>query len=129
MRRVKFKAVRIVKRKRLSIFTRGSYTLDYPENSVVRAIEGTLGVAVFKTRKQSEEFLKKTLGPYQSFKTIRVRPIGRGRTVKYVCDYPSEAALNKFYSYSSYRKRLAGFRRLSTPPPGTIFYPEVEVLD
>ena len=120
MRRVKFKVVR--GNRRHSIFAEGSYDLEYPKGAIVRAREETLGVSVFKTRKQANSFQDR----YFNLQIIRVRPIGRGRTVKYICDYPSEAALDKFYSYKG---RRDAFYRLAISPPGTIFYPAVEVLD
>jgi len=126
MRKVKFKVVRKIGERRKSAFTRGNYSLDYPENSIVKARKGTLGIAVFRTRKQAREFLEKSHGFYLFFKTIRVCPIGRGKTVKYICDYPSEPFLDKFYSC---RRRRDSFFRLAISPPGTMFYPAVEVLD
>jgi len=129
MRRIKFKVVNIeCKGRRYSSFTRGSYKLEYPENTIVRAREETLGVAVFKTRKQAEIFVAKPhsyLSFKLPFKIIHVRPIGRGKNVKFVRDFPSEVGLGEFYSL----KRPAQSCRLVRPPSGTIFYPAVEVLD
>jgi len=125
MRRVKFKVVSIDSEgKRHSAFTRGNYNLDYPENSIVRAREGTLGVAVFKTRRQAEMFLtgrRKLV----VLRIIRVYPVGRGRNVKFVCDYPMESALDNFYNAEEDERLYIPMK----PPPGTIFYPAVEVIE
>lgn len=116
MKRVKFKVVR--RGRRLSLFAEGSYRLEYLKGSIVRARRGTLGVAVFKTRKQAEDFQEK----YMFLEIIHVRPIGRGRTVRSICSDPSEIQLDTFY-YGEIPVRI------SPVPSGTIFYPAVEVLD
>ena len=119
MRRIKFKVVYVSNGgKRYSVLAGGNYRLDYSENSIVRAREGTLGVAVFKTRKQADAFHKGR--PNQEI--ICVRPVGRGKTVKSVCGNQSEIELDNFYD-----KRLMSLTIL--PPLGSIFYPAVEVLD
>jgi len=124
MRRVKFKVVSIDSEgKRHSAFTRGNYSLDYPENSIVRAREGTLGVAVFKTRIQAERFLRGALR--HVLRIIRVYPVGRGKNVKFVCDYPMELALNSFYNEEERECLYIPMK----PPSGTIFYPAVELLE
>lgn len=123
MRRVKFKLIRISHSgRRHSIFAEGSYDLEYPKGAIVRAREETLGVSVFKTRKQAESFQDR----YFDLTVIRVRPMGRGRTVRLICTEPRELQLDIFYSC---RKYTEVFVRESRVPPGTMFYPAVEVLD
>jgi len=123
MRRVKFKVVRVYSySERCSAFTRGNYTLNYPENSTVRAREGTLGIAVFGTREQAGRLINSDSS--NILRIIRVRPVGRGKTVKLVCDFPNEYALDVFYSGEN-----EPFNVKMKPPPGTIFYPAVEVLE
>jgi len=120
MRRVKFKVVRVdYHGRRHSIFARGGYSLEYPKG-IVRAIPGTLGVAVFGTRRQAENFLISSLDQ----KIIRVRPVGRGRSVEFVCDFPSEEYLDFFY-----RHKHTIRKHLTRTPLGTIFYSAVEVLE
>lgn len=125
MRRVKFKLIRTSRRgRRHSIFAEGSYDLEYPKGAIVRAREETLGVSVFKTKKQAEVFQDR----YFDLTMIHVRTIGRGRTVRLVCTDPREIQLDIFYSnkpsYDGY-----SYVSESRVPPGTIFYPAVEVLD
>ena len=119
MRKVKFKVVRISGRgRRYSVFAEGDYELQYLKGSIVRAREETLGVAVFKTRKQAKSFQDR----YMLLEIIRVRPIGRGKTVKYICTDPTEFQLGRFY-------RTNSSVRISPIPLGTMFYPAVEVLE
>jgi len=119
MRRVKFKLVYVDSRgQRHRAFASGKYNRNYSKGTIVRAREGTLGVAVFKTRKQTEEF-QGTIGTH--YKIIHVLPIGRGKTVKYICTAQSEISLDFFY-----KEKLEAHL---VPPSGTIFYPVVEVLD
>jgi len=119
VRKVKFKVVYInIEGRRCSVLAGGNYRLDYSKNSIVRAREGTFGIAVFKTRKQADTFHK---GRFNE-KIIRVRPVGRGKAVKLVCGNQSEFELDNFYN-----KRLMSLTIL--PPLGTIFYPAVEVLE
>ena len=128
MRKVKFKVIAIngiISGRRFSAFAEGKYNLNYPKDSIVRAREGTLGVAVFETRKQADDF--RVSFDYQEI--VRVRPIGRGKTVKYIASVSCEADLDIFYKY---REKQAAFRRYSIKrevPTGTIFYPAVEVLE
>ena len=121
MRKVKFKVVKVdYHGRRHSIFAKGSYSLEYPKDVTVRAIPGTLGVAVFGMRRQAENFLVSGLDQ----KIIRVRPVGRGKIVKFVCDYPTEKYLDVFYRYRSTIQK-----NLTWTPPGTMFYPAVEVIE
>ena len=119
MRRVKFKMVYVDSRgRRHSAFASGKYNRNYSKGATVRAREGTLGVAVFKTKKQAEAFQGK-IGTH--YKIISVLPIGRKKTVEYICNAQSERSLDFFYN----EKLGANL----VPPPGTIFYPAVEVLE
>jgi len=121
MRGVKFKVVYVSNDgRRHSAFAGGEYDLIYRKDTTVRAREDTLGVAVFKTRKQAVAFRGKS--PYE---VIRVRPIGRGKTVKLICSDQSGAGLKDFYSEMLWRSTLTTLM----PPLGTVFYPAIEVLE
>jgi len=124
MRRVKFKVVSVDRKgNRNSAFASGKYNLNYPKDSIVRAGEETLGVAVFQTRKRAERFIKNcfALLPLQ---IIRVRPVGRGMIVTLVCDPSTEFELSTFYN-----KERGFYCTKISPPSGTIFYPAVEVIE
>jgi len=118
MRKVTFKVVRTICGKRYSAFISGRYGLEYPKSAIVRARAETLGVAVFKTKRQAEEFR----GERKSLQIIHVNPIGRGKTVKFICEVIFEEDLRLFYN----NKKSSYLRMV---PSGTIFYPAVEVLD
>jgi len=132
MRRVKFKVVSIEdKGRRYSSFTKGSgrysafaqgkYELEYLVGTIVRSVEGTFGVSVFKTKRQAESFRSgRTF-----LKVIHVRPIGRGKTIRILSSNISELGLMDFYIKKEHNT-TKGFR---IAPPGTISYPAVEVLD
>ena len=121
MRKVKFKAVGIGFRgRRYSAFAQGKYSLEFPKGVIVQGVKGTLGVSVFKTRKQAELFQE----DHSFLEIIRVRPIGRGRNVKLICSDPSEYNLFIFYREEKLTTVIE-----SRVPLGTIFYPAVEVLD
>ncbi len=123
MRRVKFKVVLVdySSGRRFSALAEGSYTLDYPKGAIVRAREETLGVAVFKTRKQAEDFRVSNI----SQEIIRVCSIGRGRTVRLVCMDARKFDLDTFFRVNRVSLDVA----MISVPPGTMFYPAVEVLD
>ena len=124
MRRVKFKVVSVDRKgNRNSAFASGKYNLNYPKDSIVRAGEETLGVAVFQTRKRAERFIENcvAISPLQ---IIRVRPVGRGVIVTLVCDPATEFEISIFYN-----KEPGLYCSRISPPSGTIFYPAVEVLE
>ena len=122
MRKVKFKVVHIETRGfRTSAYAEGDYSLDYPKGAIVRARVGTLGVAVFQTRQQARRFTQCFSG-FRTLRVIRVRPVGSGKAIKVLSYFTSAVSIDSFYQKDS---------RVETrkPPPGTIFYPAVEVLD
>jgi len=125
MRRVRFKVVRADRHDfRCSIYAKGKYCLKYPKNTIVRARKGTLGVAVFKTRIQAEKFLKVYI-ILTAVKIIRVRPVGRGKTVDIISHSLLPIYLDYFYERTNRMYKV----NTSRPPPGTIFYPAVEVIE
>lgn len=126
MRRVKFKAVRIMGERRFSAYACGDYCLNYLKNSIVRARRGTIGIAVFGRKGEAKKFCEGT-----NFEIIQVLPVGRGKTVKVISGKQSDNMLDFFYRCL---ERHQGIPRDSdfipmAPPRGTMFYPAVEVLD
>jgi len=121
MRRVKFKVVMVdPKGNRQSVLAKGKYCIMYLKNTIVRAREGTLGVAVFETRHQAARF-RKVYALALITKIIRVRPVGHGNNVAELSRSISSASLDCFYK----RKHV----ETMIPPPGTMFYPAVEVIE
>jgi len=124
MRKVKFKVVRKDGVLRVSAFASGLYALKYPKNTIVRAMPGTLGVAVFRRRSEAKKFCEGRC----FFEIVRVLPIGRGRNVKEVCRDQSMYMLDMFYGSEEINSSCYDLTPMA-PPPGTIFYPAVEVLE
>ncbi len=108
---------KIVKYNKSMFEHRKGYNLRYIQGGITTAREDTLGVFCFKTKKQAKNFLK-TVTAYEK-RILRVLPIGRGKTPKYICGY---GGLLYFYSKKSCVSDM------SSPPKGTICYPAVEVL-
>lgn len=124
MRRVKFKAVRIVGNRRVSAFTKGRYQREYPKGGRVKGEEGSFGVAVFKRKGDAFSFCE---GDFVNLDIIRVLPIGRGKIAKFISRSQSDYMLDVFYDHI--KDNDPNFNFTATLPQGTIFYPEVEVLD
>ena len=124
MRKVKFKVVRVEGNgRRRSVYAEGGYCLDYPKGEIIFAKKDTLGVSVFQTRRDATKFFSSRF-KFFGLEIIRVRPIGRGKIVDVISRFTRHPSLNRFYSR---RERL--FVDVMRPPPGTIFYPAVEVLE
>ncbi len=125
MRRVRFKVVRVVRGRRISAFANGRYELEYSKGGRVRGKEGSFGIAVFGRRRDAESFCRSV--NLKILKIIRVLPIGRGKIVKYISRFQSDNMLDVFYGREKDAKLDHNSSFIS--PYGTIFYPEVEVLD
>ena len=122
MRRVKFKVVSVINGgERCSAFAKGIYNLFYPKGTTVTAREESLGVAVFKTKRQAKTFIEGARRDLP-LKIIRVRPVGRGKIVDNIAAAGGSYTLKLFYRESGYLYKVK-------PPLGTVFYPAVEVLD
>ena len=122
MRKVKFKVVHVdYKGIKTSAYAQGSYSLCYSQGTIVRARRNTVGVAVFQTRRDAERFVSCFSG-FRKLKIIRVRPVGRGKTVNIISHFTNPDTLASFYI----RVHSVETRK---PPPGTIFYPAVEVIE
>ena len=101
MRRVKFKVVCIgYQGTRRSAYAEGMYDLYYPKDEIVRAKEDTLGIAVFRTRKYAERFCSVRSTAIR-LKIIRVRPVGRGKTVNTISRFTNPSSLRCFYERAS----------------------------
>jgi len=122
MRRVKFKVVKVdYEGNRWSVYAKGKYCIMYSKNTIVRAIKGTLGVAVFETRYQAEMFMREFFFSASNKKVIRVVPVGRGNNVAELSQFITSDSLDCFYE----RKNVD----TTKPPSGTMFYPAVEVIE
>ena len=120
MRKYKYKVVK--KRNNKSCVMNGNslFCLTYEKDTNVYAIEGTLGVMVFKTRTDAELWVE-GWDNEDYWKIKRVLPIGRGKVPKKICSFSSSAVLKDFYNNYNYAN--------DEPVPGTICYPGVYVVD
>ena len=97
------------------------YIKTYKKNALVEAVEGSLGIFTFCTRKAAQKFVNGYgIGGWSLI--LRVTPIGRGTVPKKIAlGGASLKAVEGFYSgYSLYSP--------GTSPKGTICYPAVTVI-
>ncbi len=104
------------------------YVLKYTPGEITTAREDTLGVMVFKRKKDAVLFIAFCI--FLGGKILRVEPIGRGKTPelvgKGISKRMSTQALDFFYE-SSLSPGFV-FPHETFPPPGAICYPAVKVL-
>ncbi len=110
----------IFEKSRKSIYAQGSYTLVYDKDTIVKAIKGSLGVMVFKRRRQAKRFMDQRL-MRASMMIIRVRTFSRGVVPKRISAQVSDYSIKNFYSEV--------WSTETAPPVGTICYDRVGVLD
>ena len=107
------------------------YIKYYRKGETVKANKGTLGIFVFKTKKQANNFIKNRRDNEGSYFILKVKSIGKGESPKFVCGCPlllmliwdTSKYLNQFYKYGE-KSNLQ-----MKPPEGTICYPAVKVLE
>ena len=116
---IKYKVV--YKGSRLSIAARGEYRVVYNKGTTVKSPPNTLGIMVFKMRRQAEIFRTLHLIP-SYYMILRVKTFRRGVVPKKIGLLITETALDLFYKNS---KDMSSMK----PPRGTICYDEVEVID
>lgn len=109
----------------VSSFAQDSFRLIYKKGTVVKAIAGSLGIFVFKRKKDAEEWIR-TCVDRKTWASIikRVIPIGRGKQVMRICAGTEDHVLLKYYLEDHYKNFNYMF-----PPDGTIVYPAVRVID
>lgn len=105
-----------------STFAQGKYRLEYIKGKIVKAIKGTLGIMVFKRRREAEHYKRKYLDYGKTGIILRVETLSRGKTVWSLCHLFSSIELDLFYSghHNPYAY---------PSPPGTMCYDKVKVLD
>ena len=124
---------------RTSIQMTDKYQKYYKENTVVKANKGSLGIMVFKTKRQAERWADDRFG--NSSMVLKVLPIGKGKVPKLIST-PNH--INIFYKHlsrlltqempESYSGGNIKYNdedisiALWPVPPGTICYPAVKVL-
>ena len=128
---------KIVKNDRSSTNHYTSHRLYYEKNSIVKKIEGTSGIFVFKTRKYAENYKIEHLN--SRYKILRVVGFGKGRSVSLcLCLSRKCGEIPKKqpkYSHYDYQQMGIGFLTYyhDIPcwvcPEGTMIYDSVKVLN
>ncbi len=113
---------KVVLEDRGSTFAQGKYRLKYIKNEIVKAVEGTLGIMVFKRRSEAEYYKRRYINYNMTGIILRVEPLSRGRNVYTVSSLFMSVELDLFYSGDYYPYTYS-------PPSGTICYDKVKVLD
>ena len=128
-KRIRYKVVD--KNRRSCVVPTGSkYCLYYPKGAIVKAIPGSLGIMVFRTRRQAQSLA------YCNRGILKVRVIGRKLKIVRFSGYNSDPLSNtlmfkKFYKFIQFRKNWWHTHKVRTMhiPEGTECYPAVEVLE
>jgi hypothetical protein len=102
------------------------YSLTYKKGHVVKADDITIGILVFKRKKDAEAFFGFTSIAEEGEKIIKVRTFERGKRPKRLCSVDEmDAIYEKILHKKGTSEDLFTFR---TVPKGTLAYPRVEVL-
>ena len=103
------------------------FSIKYLKSFEVKTIPDTLGIFCFKRKRDAKSFIDYYLtNKYETYKIIRVCPIGKGLKP------PSIASAESLRYIKNYYKRLHeeyNFLFSHTPPTGTVCYPSVLVLE
>ena len=123
MRKYKYKVIKRKTRMSCIINGKSKYARKYIKNENVYAIEGTLGIMVFKLRRDAQSFVGIIRDPYYNpYIIVRVIPIGKGKTVKAIARDMNTYDLDVFYN-DLFKLPI------SRPPHNTMAYPGVFVVD
>lgn len=122
-RRYRYKVVTKFTNRSAVVIGNSKYSLIYIQNTIVKAVNGTLGIMTFKTRKNAQTFMDHYLAIDMRRIIKRVIPIGRGSTPTLIAGGYMSRELDAFYK----KNNQTSFPM--SPPEGTICYPAVEVID
>ena len=131
---------KLVTRSRMSCRAADDATLVYKKRTIVRKLPGTIGIFVFESKKAAYDAFRSSLN-CQTLMCLRVRPIGRGRRVKFINDWCALLAshvkwCSKYCEVAHLSHRAITRRRDINKDAvkfmsheGTLVYDAVEVLD
>lgn len=119
-KKYKFKVVKKKSRRSAMINGNSKYSLIYEKGSEVFAMDGTLGVFVFRLRTDAQRWVDSFLTP--DLMIVRVLPIERGKSPYIIAPEVTSYGLNRFYKDSS--AHYSYFISEST-----MCYPGVYVID
>jgi len=115
---------KVVNLDRKSIVTAkfNKYSLEYKKGHIVSAIDNTVGIFCFKTKNEAISYMNKDFNPEfdSNYMIIKVLPMKKGKTPKYVADAFNQDCINEFYCAGKWS---------TVPQKGTVCYPEILVLE
>jgi hypothetical protein len=121
----------IKKRTRMSAIINGNskYARLYVKGETIYADQDTLGIMCFKTKVAAKEFISHFVrwmyNGENPLKIVRVKPIGKGKTIRWLCRKVKTNELDNFYK----SERFGLYPDLGNAPEHTIGYPGVFVVD
>lgn len=116
---VRYKVVKRKSRRSCSINGNSKYSLKYEKGIEVHARPETMGVMCFKKLEEAEYFTRRHPWLNENFMTLKVIPMGKGKTVD---DISVPRKLNDYYNQ-------LGYCHVMQAPRGTICYPAVYVME
>jgi len=116
--RSEFKVVRLVNKRRVSLYAGGRYQREYPKGAIVEAEPGSVGLLAFEENEQAEEFATHHWGI-----VIRVLGLEAPLFPKVLSVSQKEEKLDHFYDYKNRGQETV------VSPKGTIAFRKVEVLE
>lgn len=111
---------------RASVYAQGIYQLKYVKGTVVTGLPKTLGIMVFDTYGNAEEFMG-VLWSIADIKIVKVRTIGKGTRPKYLSMRINEESIRAFYTPGLFG--IDEWCPIAGIAKGTMCYPAVEVLE
>ena len=123
MMKVKYKVVKGKTRTSAIINGNSKYAIRYPKGETVYAGTNTMGILVFKTLKAARFWANQWIHYGRiNFIILKVIPLGRGKTVKWISTDISTEGLDDFYDDNE-------FTQMGSSPGDTMAYPGVHVID
>lgn len=121
--KVKYKVVKRKTRTSAILHGNSKYAKRYPKGESVYAGTNTMGILIFKTLKAARFWANQWIYYTNSDLIIlKVIPLGRGKTVKFISIDLSTEGLDNFYNNDEYSS-------MGSAPNDTMAYPGVQVLD
>lgn len=103
--------------------TSSKYKLHYEKGDTVKAIPGTLGVFVFRDFDTAANFSLEFENS-RGCQIVKVEAKGKGKHPNRISSFSHNEGMDRFYSRMSLCQN-----EVMGSPPGTLCYPEIEVLE
>ena len=124
---IRYKVVKKKSRKSAVINGNSHYALQYLEGTTVFALEDTLGIMTFTSKRSAEIFAYHFENPWiesERMSVIMVETIGKGSCPPLISRKVKSEGLDVFYNFPDGYDYNA-----QTPPDNTMCYPGVKVLE